>query len=100
MTRHLDIVNLDILGANVVIGRVRIGVTVIVKLEVAVTVAFGAVGIGLVDLRVLGELSVSLERAGLVGGVLEDNVALVVLVVSKRQEDDIALVDPDLLSEL
>lgn len=95
-----NIVNLDILGADavraVVVGRVP----VLVELEVAVALALAAVSVRLVDLLVLGELAVGLEGAGLVGGVLEDDVALVVLVVAEGEEDDVALVDPDLLAEL
>ena len=53
--------------------------------------------IGLVDLRVLGKFAVRLQRSSLIGRVLEDDVAFVVLVVTQREEDDVALVDPDFL---
>lgn len=59
-----------------------------------------AVGVGLVDLGALGQLAVGLQTPGLVGAVLEDDVALLVLVVAQRQEDDVALVDPDFFAEL
>ena len=97
-----NIVNLDILGADAVVGIVVVvlRVPVLVELEVAVALALAAVRVRLVDLLVLRELAVGLEGAGLVGGVLEDDVALVVLVVAEREEDDVALVDPDLLAEL
>lgn len=96
-----NIVNLDILGADAVLAvLIRVRVPVLVELEVAVALALAAVRVRLVDLLVLGELAVGLEGAGLVGGVLEDDVALVVLVVAEGEEDDVALVDPDLLPEL
>ena len=56
--------------------------------------------VGLIDLRSLRQLAIRLERSRLVGVVLEDDVALLILVVTKRQQDDVALVDPDLLAEL
>lgn len=40
------------------------------------------------------------QRTGLVGRVLEDHVALLVLVLAQRDEDDVAVVDPDLLPQL
>ena len=95
----LDIVDLDILRATT--WSVVLGVgAVLVELEAAISVALLAVGVGLVDLGGLWELAIGLERASLVGGVLEDDVALLVLVVAKGQQDDITLVDPDLLAEL
>ena len=99
-SRRSDIVDLDILGADTTGLLLALRVPVLIELEVAVAVALGAVRVGLVDLGVLGQLAVGLERAGLVGGVLEDDVALVVLVVAEGEEDDVALVDPDLLAEL
>lgn len=72
---------------------------VLVELDVVLE-AFVAVGIGLVDLGVFGQLAVGLERTGLVGGVLHDHIALLVLVLTEREEDDITLVDPDLLAHL
>jgi LytS/YehU family sensor histidine kinase len=56
--------------------------------------------IGLVDLCVLGKLSVGLQVSCLVGSVLEDNVSLLVLVVTQGEKNNISLVDPDLLPEL
>ena len=99
-SRRSDIVDLDILGADTTGLLLALRVPVLIELEVAVAVALGAVRVGLVDLGVLGQLAVGLERAGLVSGVLEDDVALVVLVVAEGEEDDVALVDPDLLAEL
>ena len=54
----------------------------------------------LVDLGSVWQLSVLLERSRLVGRVLLDNVGLVVLEVTERDEDNVTLVDPDLLAEL
>ncbi len=53
----------------------------------------------LVDLGALGQLSIRLETPGLVGAVFEYDVALFVLVVAQREEDDVALVDPDFFAE-
>lgn len=98
--RRLDVVDFDFLAAGVAALVVaRVGV-VVAELEVALAILVGAVGIGLVDLGGLGQLAIGLERTGLIGVVLEDNVTLVVLVITQRQEDDIAVVDPDLLSQL
>lgn len=94
----LNVVNVDLLLATLLIG-VFIGVGV-AELEVGLAVLALAERVGLVDLGVLGELAVGLEGSGLVGSVLEDDVALVVLEVSEGQEDDVALVDPDLLAHL
>ena len=94
-----DIIDLNILGAHAARLLLALRVAVLVELEVAVAVALGAVGVSLVDLGILGQLAVGLEGAGLVGGVLEDDVALVVLVVAEGEEDDVTLVDPDLLPE-
>lgn len=98
--RLLNVVNLDLLAASVATLVVaRVGV-VVAELEVALAVLVGAVGIGLVDLGGFGKLAVGLERTGFIGVVLQDNVTLVVLVITQRQQDDIAVVDPDLLSQL
>ena len=40
------------------------------------------------------------QGTGLVGRVLEDHVALLVLVLAQRDQDDVAVVDPDLFPEL
>jgi len=40
------------------------------------------------------------QRTGLVGRVLEDNIALLILVLAERNQDDVSVVDPDLFSEL
>lgn len=96
-TRRSNIVNVDLL--LLAIGLVRLGL-VGAELEAGIVVAVLAVGVGLVDLCVFGELAQVLQVTGLVGGVLEDDVALVVLEVSEGEEDDVALVDPDLLAHL
>lgn len=87
----LDLVDIDLL----LVGAFAVLVELDVVLETLVTV-----GIGLVDLGVLGQLAVGLEGAGLIGGVLQDDVALLILVVAQGEEDDVALVDPDLLAQL
>lgn len=94
----LDVVNVNLLLAtDLVVVLVRVSVA---ELEVGLAVLALAEAVRLVDLGVLGELAVGLEGTGLVGSVLEDHVALVVLEVSEGEEDDVALVDPDLLSHL
>ena len=40
------------------------------------------------------------QRTGLVGRVFEDHVALLVLVLAQGDEDDVAVVDPDLFPQL
>lgn len=40
------------------------------------------------------------QRTGLIGGVLEDDIALFVLVLAQRDQDDVAVVDPNLFPEL
>lgn len=77
------------------VGRLAIFVELDVVLE-----ALMAVGVGLVDLGVLGQLAVGLETAGLIGAVFENHVALLILVIAEREQDDIALVDPHLLAQL
>jgi hypothetical protein len=66
---RLDVVNVEILAVLVV--TVLAVVTVLVEFEANALVALVAVRIGLVDLCVLGQLAVCLERARFVGGVLE-----------------------------
>lgn len=95
----LDVVDVDILAAGSALA-VGLGVAVLVELEAAVALVAGAVRVGLVDLGALGQLAVGLEGAGLVGRVLEDHVALLVLVVAQREQDDVAVVDPHLLAQL
>lgn len=48
----------------------------------------------------LGQLAVGLQRTGLIDRVLEDDVALVLLEVAQGQQNNVALVDPDLLAQL
>ena len=87
----LELVDIDVL--------LILALAVLVELDVVLETLV-AVGVGLVDLGVLGELTVGLQTAGLVGGVLHDHIALLVLVVTEREENDITLVDPDLLAQL
>lgn len=42
----------------------------------------------------------NVQRTGLVGRVLEDNITLLVLVLTEGDKDDITVVDPDLLAKL
>lgn len=66
----LDVVDVHLLAAGAaLIAAVR--VAVLVELEAAVAVLAAAEVVRLVDLGGLGELAVGLERAGLVGCVLE-----------------------------
>lgn len=88
---RLDVINVDVL--------VGITISVLVELDIVVD-AFVTIGIGFVDLCTLGEFAVGLKGAGFVGRVFEDDIALFVLVVSQRQQDDVALVDPNLLPQL
>jgi hypothetical protein len=104
MTKHarmvglcLDIIDLNILASGALVLALA---SVLVELEVAVAIALLAVRVRLVDLGALGEFAVGFERARLVGTVLEDHVAFLVLVVAEREQDDVALVDPDLLAQL
>lgn len=48
------------------------------------------------DGTAFGEFAICLEIPGLVGRVLQDNVAFRILVISEAKEDDIALINPDL----
>ena len=86
----LNVVNVDLTAALAV---------VLAEVE-ADALFLTAVCVGLVDLGRLGQLAVCLQASCFVGVVLEDDVALLVLVVTQRQEDNVALVDPDLLSQL
>ena len=63
------------------------------------TQAKANIRISLIDLRTLRQLPIRLQTPGLIRTVLEYDVALLVLVVSKTEQDDVALVDPDFLSE-
>jgi hypothetical protein len=73
-------------------------VAILVKLDIVVH-ALMAVGVGLVDLGALGKLAVGLETSGLVSAVLEDDITLFVLIVPQREEDDVALIDPDFFAQ-
>ena len=83
---ELDLVDILVLELDVVVG-----VLVIVLVEAAAD---------FVEAGGVGELAVGLEEAGLVGHVLEDDVSLVVLVVSQPHQDDVTGGDPNLLVHL
>lgn len=89
--RFLEFVDIDVL--------LFFAIAVLVELDVVLE-TFVTIGVGFVDLGVLGQLAVGLQTSSLVGGVFHDDVALFVLVFTQREKDDIALVDPDLLSQL
>ena len=91
VTVTLEVVDIDFL--------LVLALAVLVELDVVLETLVG-VGVGLVNLGVLGQLTVGLQGTGLVGGVLHDNVALLVLVITEREKDDVTLVDPDLLAHL
>lgn len=57
------------------------------------------VRIRFVDLGTLGQLAVGFETPSLVGAILEYDVAFLVLVVAQAEQDDVALVDPDLFPQ-
>lgn len=97
--RGLDVINVHLLTANTTSLGVARRVAVVIKLKVAIAIAVGAVRVRLVNLGVLGQLAVGLERARLLDCVLEDDVPLVVLVVTKGEKNDVTLVDPDLLAQ-
>ena len=60
----------------------------------------GSLRISLINLRRLRQLAIRLQAPRLIGVILENHIALLVLVVAQREQDDVALVDPDLLAEL
>lgn len=116
----LDIVDLDVLASGAA-GTLIFRVAILVELKAAVAVVVGAKSVGLVDLGVVGKFTVCLavwvsvkklcrvsrenprgnvQRTGLVGGVLQDNIALLVLVLAEGDKDDVSVVDPDLFPEL
>jgi hypothetical protein len=97
--RSLNVVNVDLFLTGSAIVRVFVRVSV-AELEVGLAILALSKGVGLIDLGVLGKLAIGLEGTGFIGSVLENDIALVVLEVSERQEDNITLVDPDLLSHL
>lgn len=67
----------------------------VVELDIVVVLS-RAESIRLVDLCRLWQLAVRLQVPRLVGRILLDDVCLVVLEVSQREQDDVSLVDPDL----
>lgn len=95
---RLDLININLLALSTLF--IITGIPVLVKLEIAVSLSFLSVGVGLVDLGTLRQLSVRLETSSLVGAVLQNYIAFLILVVSERQQDDVSLVDPHLLAKL
>lgn len=69
-----QVVHVDLLAALVI--------SVFVKLEPDALVAFVAICVRLVDLCIAGQFTVGLERARLVGAVLENDITLVVLIIT------------------
>ncbi|RVD87599.1 uncharacterized protein DFL_001823 [Arthrobotrys flagrans] len=49
-----------------------------------------------VDFRRFWQLSICLQVSGFIGGIFENDIALFVLVIPKREEDNVALVYPNL----
>lgn len=47
-----------------------------------------------------GRRGENVQRTGLVGRVLEDNITLLVLVLTERHKNDVTVIDPDLLAKL
>jgi len=74
-------------------------VPVFVELNIVIHTLM-AIRIRLVDLGRFRQLPVRLQTSRLIRTVLEDDVPLLVLIVSEGQKYDVALVDPDLLAEL
>jgi len=97
MSWCLDIINIHSLSILSIL--VLALAPILVELEIAVSIALLSIRICLVDLRALRQLSIRLQRSRLVSAVLQDDIALLVLVVAQGEEDDIALVDPDFLSK-
>jgi len=81
-------------GLNVI----NVDLAVLSKLERAFAVLVAKVV--LVDLGVLGQLSIRLETPSLFRRVLDDDVGLAVLEFSQREEHNVALVDPHLFAHL
>lgn len=75
-----------------------LGAVLVTELDVIVQVVVDECDC-VVDAHRLWELAVGLEISRLVRGVLEDDVRFRVLVVTQTDEDDVALVDPDLFSK-
>ena len=94
---RLDLVNINIFGSLPSSFFTTAIVAILVELNIVIG-ALVAVGVRLVDLGALGQLAVCFETSGFVCAVFEDDVALFVLVVTQREENDVALVDPDLFA--
>lgn len=77
----LDIINIDL--------------SVLAELESALLV-FRPEVVGFVDFSGFRQFAVRLQIPRFVRRVLDDHVGLVVLEVTERKEDDVALVDPHL----
>ena len=78
--------NLNLIDVN----RFVLLIPLLVKFEPHALVVLGAVCIRFVDLGRVGQLLVQLEQTGLVGRVLQNDVALGVLVVAQGDEDNVA----------
>jgi len=68
----------------------------VVKLDFIVV---WSVRICVVDFSVLGQLSVGLQTPSLVCVVFEDDVGLIVLVISESHQNNVRRIDPDLFPE-
>lgn len=88
--RHLNIIDINVL--------VTVATSVLVELNVVLDTLV-TICVCLVDLGTFWQFSVGLQRSSLVGRVFQYHIALLVLVVSQGEEDDVSLVDPDLLSQ-
>jgi len=93
----LNIIDINFLPISTLITLI---IPILIELKPDALVALVTVCIRLVDLRVLGQLAIRFEGPSFVGSVFEDNVAFFVLVIAEGEKDDVALVDPDFLSQL
>ena len=96
----LDIIDINLLNTLPALITTITLTPILIELKVAISISLLPIRIGLIDLRALGQFAVSLQAPGLVGAVLQDDVSLLVLVVTQREQDDVTLVDPDFLPEL
>jgi hypothetical protein len=86
---HVKVVILVVLVLALLIRRNFVELDAVVSL-------FSTERVRLVDFCGLREFAILLELASLVGRVLLNDVGFVVLEVAEGDEDDVALVDPDL----
>lgn len=88
------------------LGQIQIGrhiLDIITKLNnvlLIIILAKFAIQRNLVDLGILGQLTVRLQIPRLVWVVLEDDVRFRVLIVSQANQNNVALIDPHLLAQL